>query len=144
VDIIVTFEEGRFRVEPNPAIAPIGTPIFWLFRSLHLSVPRALWVVYFRDRWPFRFAVTFPENRRWLQVATINSKLGEITLKDPGILDRLRNLGIDSRDLANHSGSIGPAVPEEEGEYKYGVRAIDLEAGKDIGDDDPFLIIRHG
>lgn len=57
MEIWVEFEDGKWRVSPDPAFAAPGTWVSWRFRSNSLDTPRAFWKVDFELRSPFRNGV---------------------------------------------------------------------------------------
>jgi hypothetical protein len=117
VDIKVTFEYGKWRIDPEEAFVTIGTPVYWIVRS-ELSRPRLVWMIYFDEKWPFHYPLAFPTRPfHRLFVTTRNTNLGTTlrTSIPPPVPQ------VDPDDLMNHSGTVGPNIPEEEGDYKYGV-----------------------
>jgi hypothetical protein len=47
-----------------------------------------------------------------------------------------------TRTFGQHAGATGAMSADDPGDYKYGVRAIDLPSRMLLGDDDPYLEVR--
>jgi hypothetical protein len=135
VNITVTFEDGKWTVDPDPADVNVGTRITWLVRVKRSSVSLQRWTVYFDHGTPFRKADR-------IAVTTRNTQLGAILIRDASARDALKQAGVPTDVIVDHQGVIGPVSAEEPGDYKYGVRLEDAESGEKIGDDDPRLIVR--
>jgi hypothetical protein len=111
MEIWVEFENGKWRISPDPAVVVPGTLVSWRFRSDSIHSPRAFWTVHFEQRSPFR-------NRAHSIIVRTEEKDGQ------------------------HAGATEPVPVDDEGDYKYAVRAAD-QFEKTIGDEDPRLIVRH-
>jgi hypothetical protein len=133
MDITVNFDGDRWSISPDPAEVNAGTPVFWILRCQRSSFSRLLWKVYFDHRTPFP---TLPGP---LLVTTVNRTPAPKLVRD---LERALEK-IDPRLTLgpDHEGAIGPAIPTEPGDYKYGIEVRDAETGEVVGDDDPRLIV---
>ena len=144
MEIIVTFENGKLRTVPDRATVSVGTPITWLFRSPQLTIALARWVVYFNNGSPLRLqrGVSSPPLTT-MRVSTRNTHLGTVASRVPQIVALLRDSKVDTADVVDHSGLIGPVFAEEQGDYKYGVRITNVTTEKEevLDDDDPILIV---
>src|SRR5947209_4021244 len=101
--IRVALEERGFIVTPNPAMVLVGEPIEWELVAV-TGVGSISWRIYFDHGTPFR------PNRTEFDVSTQFSAP--------------QNVG--SIQGVTHVGSIGPFPAQDDGDYKYGVRASDI------------------
>ena len=105
--------ELLIRAIPGVVFVPRWMRISWRVEQ-EIPLPNPLrWEVYFDHGSPFH-------NR-----------------KKPAVIDTE-----PSNDNGRHSGETKPERAEEDGDYKYGVRVIDLKGDKVLSDDDPYLIVR--
>jgi hypothetical protein len=112
MEIWVEFNSGKFRTSPDPAIVPRGTPIVWRFRADNAAeTARIRWMVYFDRGTPF----------------------GD---KSPPFATTL-----SGQVAGQHSAATTIAFADNPGDYKYGVRAEDASSGKQLGDDDPMIVV---
>jgi len=111
MEIWVTLERGKWITSPDPATVPRGTNITWRFRSNSIAANAVRWSVLFASGSPFGS----PEFQ--LSVTTEQEKDGQ------------------------HTGATDPQPASDPGDYKYSVRAEDAKEKKEIGQDDPRLIV---
>lgn len=111
MEIWVEFEDGKWRISPDPAIVVPGTWVSWRFRSNSIDSPMAFWTIQFDLPTPFR-------NRVHSIIARTDEKDGQ------------------------HVGATEPVPVDNEGDYKYSVRAADQNE-RTIGDEDPRLIVGY-
>lgn len=113
MDIEITGIVGRTRTVPERAVVALGETVRWIVRAAGNGVKSIEWQVYFRQGSPFK--------ERSLKMTTeAGSENGQ----------------------APHAGVIDAGEAQQPGEYKYGVRAVDASTSKELGDDDPFLIVQ--
>lgn len=127
MDITVDFDDYRWSISPDPAEVRIGTPIFWIVRSKRSPFARLTWKIYFNHGTPFRGGVPGP-----FLVVTINRHPKGELLRIPGL--RLTQ-------APDHEGAVGPVLPTEPGDYKYGVEVRNAETDEAISNDDPKLVV---
>jgi hypothetical protein len=113
--INVVFNGTRFFVEPNPAVVSRGTPMDWRLYYDGAKSQQVKWTLSFPS------GVPFPRQTSTYQTMAppIDPATGEPT-----------EAKID----------LGP--PVRVGVYKYDVLVEDAATGRDLGNDDPYLIIR--
>ena len=116
MQITVLFEGRTLKIEPDPAYVRIGEPVDWVVRYLGGPFPKLMWTVYFDH------GVPFPRGTRQFTVKTSAVSVTEAQVR--------------------HEGLVEGGEPEDEGEYKYGVRIADQKSGFKVADDDPYLIVR--
>jgi len=142
MDIIVEFDQGKWRITPDPCRVRANTPLFWLLRSRRSNINRLRWIIYFKSGTPFSFQGYRPTEFHF-PITTLNTHLGTAVIK--GVVSssesELKYFNIDPSEITDHSGAAGPLIPSEPGTYKYGLRLEDAESGELISDDDPQLII---
>ena len=132
MDIVVTFQDGQWLVKPDPAIVQIGEPVTWLLRWPRSTTKRVRWNIYFT---PF-------SRLHGLTVTTQNTGLRSLINANQAVEKALQGADKDVEEIADHNGVAGPVFPDHIGHYKYGIRATDPDSQKDIGNDDPMLIVR--
>lgn len=118
--ISVRFDGQNWSTDPYVASVRRGTPIEWAFESPGLPSQNVQWTAYFDHGSPFRLPL--PE----FSIST--------TASPP-----LVHSGTSARPLLQHSGVTSAVYADDPGDYKYGVRATDLERHSLLGDDDPYL-----
>lgn len=126
MDIIVNFDDFRWSTSPDPAEVQIGTPVFWILHAKRSPFARLMWRIYFNHGTPFR---GLPE--AFLVTTIKRHPKGESP----------RILGVRLTQLPDHEGAVGPVIPAEPGDYKYGVEVRNAETGEVVGDDDPRLVV---
>jgi hypothetical protein len=126
MDISVGLDDHRWSISPDPAEVRIGTPVFWVLHSNRSLYSRLIWKIYFNHGTPF---------------AGLPGPFFATTINRRGEGEALRNLGLRLTQEADHQGAVGPVVPTEPGDYKYGVEVRNAETGEVVGDDDPRLIV---
>jgi hypothetical protein len=111
MEIWVEFDShsSKFRISPEPAYVKRGSPVSWRFRADNLSDSA-------RIRWNVYFNDGTPFG---VKTAILSTLSGQIA--------------------GQHVAATGIVFADETGDYKYGVRAVDLSSGKTLGDDDPTL-----
>lgn len=135
MDIVVRFENGDWRIEPDPASVTVGTAVTWLLRSPRSNYTRLRWTVYFAHGTPFS------SDEGPFCVTTVNTKLGTVLTQDASVLDSVKNAGVGLDHVVDHEGAIGPVAPTEPGQYKYGIKVENAETDEEVADDDPQLVI---
>jgi hypothetical protein len=114
MDITITFQEGKWFTDPNPAFVVPGTPIRWIVRLPRTETAELRWIIDFRGNAPFRIE----EGR--LIVLTTNTGLGRALVQmSKAVALSLNQLGISEEILVDHRGQTPPATAEKPGEYKY-------------------------
>jgi hypothetical protein len=106
----------QIRAIPEIAYVGRGTEVHW---QIHYMLPDEF--NYSILRWEIDFGNGSPFRRK-------DKLLAKETIQGSG--------------ETPHSGILEAGPAEEEGEFKYAIRVTDLEGGKHISDEDPFLIIR--
>jgi hypothetical protein len=135
MDITVTFHNGRWVTDPNPAIVAVGTRVRWIFRATELQNRTLLWEIH------FRFDEPFGPDRETLRVKT--EVVDRRQRGDRGD-DILRRLDLSEDAAVNHRGVTEAQPADRPGDYKYDLRVRDAESGEAIGDDDPWLVVVRG
>lgn len=110
----------------------VGDQIVWIVRWPRSTVNLVRWAIYFT---PF-------SNLYGMRTITRNTKLGTLIALNQEVEKALDGTDVDVNDVADHAGTLGPDYADRPGEYKYGINATDAESGKEIGTDDPVLIVR--
>jgi hypothetical protein len=135
MDITVTFQDGKWVTEPDPAIVLLGTRIRWIVRSPRSDFARLRWTIDFVKHSPFR-------SDQRLTVVTTNTGLGEIRGNiAPFLIPALEALGLTEEALVNHVGTTKPVSADEPGSFKYDLHLQDEETEAGLGDDDPRLFV---
>jgi hypothetical protein len=136
MDIAITFQEGKWFTDPNPAFVIPGTQIRWIVRFPRTETAQLRWIIDFRGNAPF------PTEEGRLIVVTTNTGLGRALVQISEVVAlSLKQLGISEEILVDHRGETPPVTAEKPGEYKYDLHLIDAETGKPVGDDDPLLYV---
>jgi hypothetical protein len=135
MDIVVTFMNGRWVTDPNPAIVSVGTDVRWIFRAPRQENRTLLWKVEFTARLPFG------EEHATLETMTRFSDRSGLATPD---IEHLRRLGLDEDAELNHRGATKSQPASQPGEFKYDLIVQDAITGERIGDDDPWLIVVRG
>ena len=68
--------------------------------------------------------------------------MGIISVTNAHTEQVLKEAEIAPEDIANHVGAIGPVIPTERGDFKYGIKLTNADNNEPISDDDPRLIVR--
>lgn len=131
MDINVTYLDGKWVTDPNPAIVSAGTRVRWVFRSTRLPVNTLAWRVRFGESGPF------------------GSKIGQLQAKSINLHSRnkriiealLQEIGIEPEFLFDHIATTEDFAAEEPGEYKYDLEVADAATEKVLGDEDPYLYV---
>lgn len=120
MEIWIEFNQGKWRITPDPAKIHRGGPILWRFRGDSLNARRVRWTIYFDNDHPF----------------SIGADLGAI---------RAARLAIATETFrlpdGQHVGTSPTVTADEPGHYKYGVRSQDMDEERELGDEDPVLIV---
>jgi hypothetical protein len=152
MDIIVRFQNGEWRVRPDPAEVRVGEPITWIVQAERIALRRLRWIVYFDAGGPvfmqpwMAFATgssasaSLPRVR--LSVITLNTGFSALLERGFDLKWLVRDVRIEGEPILDHQGATEPLTPDRPGDYKYGVRVEDAESGEIVGDDDPLLIVR--
>lgn len=132
MDITVTFNNGRWFTNPDPAIVRVGTKVRWIVQASELTNRNLVWKVSFKSAPPFgeEFAV--------LKVCT-----------EPRERHRRGNSEADGRQMpvfgdnavVLHRGATESHTAERHGNFKYDLSVEDASSGERIGEDDPMLIV---
>jgi hypothetical protein len=137
MDITITFDNGRWSIDPSPALVVVGTHVRFVLRAPRSQMTRLRWVVSFEGGSPFE------ERRQW-SLETRNSGLGtggtRLARQAAELLDE------DSRaDIAfDHRAATEPVSADQPGDYKYDLRVENPETDETVGDEDPLLIVLRG
>jgi hypothetical protein len=135
MDITVTFQNGHWVTDPNPAIVAVGTHVRWIVRATELQTRTLLWEIDFRIRAPFG-----PESR----TLKVKTQVVDRRERDGIEEDILRRLDLEGDAAFDHRG-VTPALPADHpGDYKYDLRVRDAETEKVIGEDDPWIVVVRG
>jgi hypothetical protein len=136
MDITVTFQEGRWVTDPNPAIVAIGTKVRWIVRAPRSEIQRLRWTIKFAARSPFH------GDSQSLNLETNNTHLGRNGANlFREFVQRLRDLGLTEDALVDHRGTTPAQPTEEPGQYKYDLRVENAENDELVGGEDPVLIV---
>ncbi len=99
---------------------PRGTSLLWRFRSDHLDVRRLRWTIYFYEGHPFSYG------GRVTPILVESLEIATETFRQPD---------------GQHVGTSPDVTADMPGDYKYGVRLKDLDEDRELGDEDPHLIV---
>ena len=111
----------KFIVTPDPVNVLVGEPVFWEFVS-DLPIYNILWEIYFQGGEPFGQGLS---NLKANTIGAHSTPLGAV-----GPIARPTHLGLSPS-----------AVASKPGDYKYGIRAMDMDSNQLLGDDDPYLMV---
>lgn len=120
MEIWIEFTRRNWRISPDPARVPCGALLWWRFRVDHLKTSRVRWTIYFSENHPF----------------------GHESDGGPVFMDRM-SIATETLRLPDgqHVGSSPILKADAPGEFKYGVRLHDLDEDRELGDEDPLLIV---
>ena len=134
MDINVTYIDGKWITDPNPAIVTVGTRIRWVFRSVRLSVDTLAWRVRFGEYAPFGDRV------RELQAKSVHLRVR--TRDNRRLIETLfQVIGLNTEFLSDHITATEEFTAEQPGEYKYDLEVSDAESEEILGDEDPYLYV---
>jgi len=120
VEVWIEFEYGKWRISPDPARIKRGSQLVWRFRGDGIDARRVRWTIYFTQLHP-------------LTLGGVGSAISGERLSIPTETFQLPE--------GQHVGVSPIVTADTAGDYKYGVRLEDLDEGKDLGDEDPLLIV---
>lgn len=134
MNIIVTFQNGKWVTDPSPAIVAINTEVRWVLRAPEMANRLLRWEIHFAENVPFG------NDFRSLVVAT-----QRVSPADRQTRASAQNL-FDSPyfvddALVDHRGATEAHTADRPGEYKYDLSVRDAETDEAIGDDDPWLYV---
>ena len=135
MDITITFQEGEWVTEPNPAIVVIGTKVRWIFRAPKINIRHLRWTVKFLEKSPF-------QDRSSFTIETNNTYLGQrLTSLRQDFARFLDELGMTEEEAVDHRGTTPPVPVELPDDYKYSLEVKDADTEEPIGEEDPRLIV---
>jgi hypothetical protein len=135
MDVTITFENGRWRVDPDPAIVVAGTKVRFVVRTKRSNIRSLDWIIDFKGRSPFI------GNTTW-RIKTRDSHFGDESSAQSRDLRGVINEPASRDDIAyDHRGASAPAGAAEPGDYKYDLRVENAANGETIGQEDPILIV---
>lgn len=103
---------GKIKVDPDPAVVKVGTPVQWHFVVSGIQAHTKLrWEVYFDHTNPFTWTVR--------------------SLETSGDAEQADQVGV-----------VFGGEAQKPGDHKYGVRVFHSDSGESLGDDDPRLVVR--
>lgn len=120
VEVWIEFEHGKWRISPDPARIKRGSQLLWRFRGDGIDARRVRWTIYFTQVHP-------------LTLGGVGSAISGGRLSIPTETFQLPE--------GQHVGVSPIVTVDMAGDYKYGIRLEDLDEGKDLGDEDPHLIV---
>jgi hypothetical protein len=135
MDITVTFENGRWVTDPNPAIVAVGTRVRWIVRATEQQTRTLLWEI------DFGIGAPFGPDSEILRVKTQVVDRHERGERDQDIL---RQLDLEEDAAVSHRGVTAPQPADHPGDYKYDLRVRDAETKEVIGEDDPWIVVVRG
>jgi len=151
MEINITFRDGEWLIQPDPATVKVGESITWIVRAERSAVRRLRWTIYFDHGVPFleRPWMVIPMDpvplnaslRLSLSTITLNTGMSSILERDSGLARRLQSLTQEGQAIPDHGGATEPITTERPGTYKYGVKLENVENGELLGDDDPTLFV---
>src|SRR5262249_48844152 len=115
MEIWVTLHQGKLSVFPDPAEVTVGTLVRWRFQAYNISVARIVWTIDFHNINDSPFPL------KTVSFVTTSLLAGN-----------------------QHTEITGAMTADKDGQYKYGVRALDLNANSMLADEDPYLNVRPG
>lgn len=114
MSIAVVFDGNRFFVAPNPAVVENGTPVNWLLYYSGGHTGSVRWTLSFKTGSPFA-----------------------------GQVDTLETTALPADPVAGRPSEAEIAgIPINDGLYKYDIVAKDADTDNNLGNDDPYLIVR--
>lgn len=120
MEIWIEFNDGKWRITPDPAKIKRGTPILWRFKADNLNARLVRWTIHFDNRHPFAIiANRRPALATRLAIATETFRLPD----------------------GQHVGTSPTIATDEAGHYKYSVRSEDIDEERTLGEEDPMLIV---
>lgn len=119
MEIWVEFTKRKLSISPEILRIPRGTRVIWRFLAEDLTYRRLRWTIYFRESHPFVRSF-------------YNGVSGPLSLDIS--VDTLPRDGL-------HAGASSAEIAVEPGHYKYGVRLNDTAEGRELGDEDPYLLV---
>lgn len=138
MDITITFQDGRWITDPNPAIVTVGTHVRFVLRASRSDMRRLRWVLEFQRGSPFE------DRRQWI-IETRNTGLGAGVNRLPreaaGLLEELN---LSAEVAFDHRAVTEPARADEPGDYKYDLRVEDPDTDKIVSDEDPVIVVLRG
>jgi hypothetical protein len=135
MDITVTFKNGRWVTDPNPAIVAVGTSVRWILRAPEQETRALLWKVSFRHPLPFG------DDYEALEVKT---ELVDRRHRAHLDLELVLRLNLEEDAELNHRGVTEAVSADRTGEFKYDLLVQDAVTEERIGNDDPWLIVVRG
>jgi hypothetical protein len=133
MDITITFENGRWTTDPNPAIVLVGTKVRFVVRTKRSPTKKLEWAIDFKSKSPFK------ETAIW-RIKTENSNLGHENSLQRRDLRGVLNDPASRDDIEyDHRGASAPAETTEPGDYKYDLRVENAANGETVGTEDPNL-----
>jgi hypothetical protein len=135
MDITITFHNGRWLTDPNPAIVVVGTGVRWIFQAPVLQTSALLWKVHFAQRMPFG------ENFRTLEV---NTQRAEPSQPREIVAETLASFELPEYLAFQHRGTTRSHVADDPGDYKYDLSIENASSGELLGEDDPTLYVVRG
>lgn len=107
------------RAIPEIAVVRRGTEVHWQINNVlpkQYQFPVLRWEIYFDNRSPF-------------------TRKGDPFAIETGLI-------WNSEKESRHSGTVNAGTADEDGEFKYGIRVIDVRGSNLLSDEDPMLVIR--
>ena len=138
MDITITYHEGRWKTDPNPAIVMVGTRVRWIIRAPTSQWRRLRWVIRFGQFSPFG-------DQHELVVETNNTGLGGADNGRTRELSRLfEDLRITEELSFDHRGVTEAVTTESPGQFKYDLLVADTETDELLDEEDPILVVLRG
>jgi hypothetical protein len=135
MDITITFLDGRWNTDPNPAIVLVGTKVRFVVRTKRSPIKNLEWTIDFKGRSPFK------DNATW-RITTKDSNLGSDNSPQNRDLRGVLNDPASRDDIEyDHRGASAPSETTEPGDYKYDLRVENAATGRTVGQEDPILIV---
>lgn len=135
MDITVTYKNGKWTTDPNPAIVAVGTKVRWILRAPELENRILVWKVSFHGRWSFGQEDSILKARTQ---ATDRRKRVKIDMEVLELLNLTEDVAL------THRGATEAQSADLTGEFKYDLSVEDGETGEQIGEDDPWLVVVRG
>lgn len=135
MDITVTYKNGKWTTDPSPAIVAVGTRVRWILRAPDLENRKLVWKVSFPALRPF------DEEPSTLKVMT---RVAERWQRSEINMEVIKMLNLEDEVVLSHRGVTEIQAADRPGEFKYDLSVEDGETGKQISDDDPWLIVVRG